>query len=231
MPLHVVPRRDRKLNRHIRGTDSVPLRRGEIVHPLGAPAEHVVLVRSGHLRLVARDERSTRTVHVVGPWEITGEEALITGSRRRYDTVAGEVSSIQRLGPGDVLSVLSKSRVTREAFLFASLEDLAFQRHLSSGSGRLTVGGRVASVLLHLAGRLGEHLGRSVRIPIRLTHEAIGDLAGAHRSSVTTVLNEWLYDQWVDDDTDRIRIDDVPALERLSGITLRNDRGMGSEAP
>jgi hypothetical protein len=67
-----------------------------------------------------------------------------------------------------------------------------------------------------------------VRIPIRLTHRSLGDLAGAHRSSVTTVLNGWLYDHWLDDDAGRIRIDDVPALERLAGITLRTHRGRAS---
>jgi CRP-like cAMP-binding protein len=30
-------------------------------------------------------------------------------------------------------------------------------------------------------------------IPIPLTHHTLGELAGVHRSTVTTLLNDWIY--------------------------------------
>jgi CRP-like cAMP-binding protein len=218
VPLRVVPSRDRKLNRHIRTLEMMFLRKGDVLHDAGEPADHVVLVRSGHLRLVRPDRAGSwaPTVEVVGPWEIMGEEALVRGVPRRYRAVAGETVALQLLDPGAVLSALGTSRVTRNAFLAASMDDVAFLHHLNSGSGRPPVAGRIASVLLRLVDRLGESVDGVWRIPVRLTHQTLADLAGAHRSTVTTILNEWLYEGWFGADADGFRLENEPALRQLA---------------
>ncbi|HZD03995.1 MAG TPA: Crp/Fnr family transcriptional regulator [Longimicrobiales bacterium] len=220
MPLRVVPVRDRKLHRQVKKAEIVPLRRGEALHRPGDAADHVVLVRRGHLRLISpgRARGGDRIVDVAGPWEITGEEALLSSSVRRYRAVAGEVSAIQRLEPDRVLSVLATSRVTRQAFHAAWLSDLALLRHLSTGSGRPDVASRLAAVLLHLAERLGQRGEHGMLIPLRLTHRTLADLAGAHRSTVTTLLNAWLYEGWLGEPEWGIRIDEPPALRALAGL-------------
>ncbi len=53
----------------------------------------------------------------------------------------------------------------------------------------------LAALLLHLAQRLGQsNCPEGPRIPIRLSHKALADLTGCHRSTVTTQLNEWMYE-------------------------------------
>jgi hypothetical protein len=42
--------------------------------------------------------------------------------------------------------------------------------------------------------RCGEPEGRRIVFSERLTHQVLADLAGAHRATVTTLLNDWLYD-------------------------------------
>lgn len=227
MPLRIVPSRDRKLNRHIRKVGISPLKKGEILYEAEAPADRVIMVGRGHLRLVTPDRAcSPRAVGVVGPWEIAGEEALLPGAVRRYRAVAGEPTTVRPLEPGPVLSALRTSQVTRDAFLAACLDDLAFQHHLNSG--RPSAAGRIASVLLHLAGRMSDPADGPRRIPVRLTHQTLADLAGTHRSTVTTILNEWLYDQWLVSDEDGFRLDDVPALLRLAEFAApTTDGGRG----
>lgn len=197
----------------------MPLRRGESLHHPGDPAGYVILVRRGHLRLICpgRARRSDRIVGIAGPWEITGEEALIPDAVRRYRAVAGEVSAVQHLDPARVRSVLATSRVTRGAFHTAWQTDLALLRHLSTGSGRPDVASRLAAVLLHLAERLGETAEQGVCIPLRLTHRTLADLVGAHRSTVTTLLNAWLYEGWLGESDRGIRIDDAKELRSLAG--------------
>ena len=33
-----------------------------------------------------------------------------------------------------------------------------------------------------------------MHLSVKLTHQVLADLAGAHRATVTTLLNDWLYD-------------------------------------
>jgi len=49
-------------------------------------------------------------------------------------------------------------------------------------------------VLLDLGERCGEPENRGVHLTQKLTHQVLADLAGAHRATVTTLLNDWLYD-------------------------------------
>lgn len=223
MPLRVVPRRDRKLNREVKAAPRVPVPRGQVLWSRGEPATSLVLVRSGHLRLVARGgaAREARTVQVVGPWEVAGEEALVEAARRRYRAVAGEASAVQWLDGRRVTSVLTTSRVTREAFLAAWLDDIEALGHLASGSGQPDAAGRLASVLLRLAARLGVGgEGAEATVPLRITHGTLADLAGLHRSTVTTQLNDWLYRGWIADGRPGFRIVEAERLRRLAGLAV-----------
>jgi len=47
---------------------------------------------------------------------------------------------------------------------------------------------------LDLGERCGEPAGRGIHLSERLTHQVLADLSGAHRATVTTLLNDWLYD-------------------------------------
>jgi hypothetical protein len=49
-------------------------------------------------------------------------------------------------------------------------------------------------VLLDVGDRCGEPDGRRIEFSERLTHQVLADLAGSHRATVTTLLNDWLYD-------------------------------------
>ena len=54
--------------------------------------------------------------------------------------------------------------------------------------------GDIVPILLDLSARCGEPAGRGVHLSVKLTHQVLADLAGAHRATVTTLLNDWLYD-------------------------------------
>lgn len=222
MPLRVVPRRDRKLNRFVKAAETRDLRRGETLWSPGEPARHLVLVRMGHLRLVdpgppARDER---TVAVAGPWELAGEGALAEGGVRHLGAVAGERSAIQLLGADDVRSVLRASPRTLASFLEALRRDLSLARTLAAGSGGPPAAARLAAVLVDLAERLGRG-GEEGEIPMRPTHRTLADLAGVHRSTVTTILNEWLYEGLLGDPGGGLRLAEPGTLRGLASSWTR----------
>jgi len=196
MPLKVIPRRDRKLHRLVKKGETRVLKRGESLFSPGDPAFELFLVRTGSLLLTHNhgglDER---VVALAGPWELAGEEGLNPGTGRRTGARAGERAQITLLDGGGVNRALRTASKTFGAFLLAKEEELALAR---ASAGPRRAGGtsqHLASLLLHLSNRLGrtEEAG-GIRIPIRLTHKVLAELSGCHRSTVTTLLNDWIYD-------------------------------------
>jgi CRP-like cAMP-binding protein len=134
-----------------------------------------------------------RTVALALPWEIFGDEALTQG-HRRYGAIAGSRCVVQPLPAPGVLQALKTARKSLDAYLEGVERELHRLRHAQGSSRGPSAGQRLAEVLLDLATRCGEPAGRGVRLTERLTHQTLADLAGAHRATVTTLLNDWIYE-------------------------------------
>lgn len=196
MPFRLNPPRDRKLFRLVKHAESIRLAKGRALYGPGDPARDVYLVRSGYVRLVLpgmeRGQRE-RTVAVAMPWEVFGDEAFTVG-HRRYGAVAGSTCEVQALPQRAVLTGLKTAKSSLDAYLKGQEQELYRLRHAQGGSNGPSAAQRLAEVLLDLGVRSGEPSGRGIRLTERLTHQVLADLAGAHRATVTTLLNDWIYD-------------------------------------
>ena len=194
MPLRVDPVRDRKLYRLIKATLARTIRKGEVLFRRGDSSGGVFLVREGYVSLrLAGSTGSDRTVAVVGTAELFGEEGMVPGALRPYTAVAGEQGSVLPLDGPAVRAILRTSQHTLTAYLEVKERDLHRVRSAIAGSPGPTARERLAGVILDLAERLGEPVGHDLRIPHWFTHRELADLAGAHRSTVTTALNDWIW--------------------------------------
>jgi CRP-like cAMP-binding protein len=196
VPFRLEPARDRKLFRLVKRAEPLKLVKGRSLYAPGDPAREVFLVRGGFIRLVlpgmARG-RSERTVGVALPWELFGDEALTEG-RRRYGAIAGATSVVYPLPKGGVLTGLKTAKSSLDAYLEGVERELHRLRHAQGGSRGPNASQRLAEVLLDLGERCGEPEGRGIHLTQRLTHQVLADLAGSHRATVTTLLNDWLYE-------------------------------------
>lgn len=196
MPFRLHPPRDRKLFRLVKQAKTVRIVKGRSLYGPGDPAGEVYLVRRGFMRLVLpgmkRGERE-RTVAVAMPWEIFGDEAF-TGGHRRYGAIAGATCEVQPLPQAAIVSGLKTAKLSLAAYLEGQQQELYRLRHAQGGSNGPDVAQRLAEVLLDLGVRAGEPTGRGIQLTERLTHQVLADLAGAHRATVTTLLNDWIYD-------------------------------------
>lgn len=198
MPFRLVPRRDRKLNRAVKSGHTLDLSRDDVIYRPGDPARDVFLVRQGHARiwLASSDhDGRPRTVEVAGPGDLLGLESVFAGPgvRRRYGASAGEATTLIVLAGEAVANAFRTSERTFVQAFRAMHEDLLAARRLGTGRGAPSTSQRIADVLLDLANRFGAEEGTGILIRLRLTHQVIADLAGAHRSTVTTQLNDWMY--------------------------------------
>lgn len=196
MPFRMVPPRDRKLHRLVKKADTVRLVKGRTLYAAGDAAREVFIVRTGFVRLVLpgmEPGRPERTVGVAVPWEMFGDEAFTEG-HRRYGAIAGSLCTLHPLPKSGVMTGLKTARGSLDAYLEGVEQELHRLRHAQGGSHGPNASQRLAEVLIDLGRRCGEPEGRGVRISQRLTHQVLADLAGAHRATVTTLLNDWLYD-------------------------------------
>ncbi len=196
MPFRLEPARDRTLHRMLKHAPAVSVAKGRPLYAPGDVADVVWIVREGYVRLVLpgmEKGQGTRTVGLALPWELFGDEALTQG-HRRYGAVAGARSVVHPLPAAKVLGALKTARKSLEAYLEGVERELHRLRHAQGGSQGPSASQRLAEVLLDLGSRCGEPAGRGVRLTERFTHQTLADLAGAHRATVTTLLNDWLYD-------------------------------------
>lgn len=195
MPLQVIPRRDRKLNALIKAATPVAYRKGGVVYQQGESSALVLLIQEGHvcLTLPRTGAERGRVVGIAGPRELLGIEAVTLGVPRRYTAIAGSGCTVIPLNGAAVFKALRASPKTLSQFLRSNDHDLAEARLISLSSG-FSSKARIADVLLDLAYRFGVDDGRRIKLDHWFTHKELADLAGAHRSTVTTAINEWIYD-------------------------------------
>jgi CRP/FNR family transcriptional regulator len=190
-----MPRRDRKLNALIKAAPPTEYRKGRILYRQGEPSELVLLVREGHvcLTLPKTGGERARVVGIAGPGELLGIEAVTLDVPRRYTAIAGSPCTVLSLNGFAVFKALRASPTTLSRYLRSADHDLAEARLISLSSG-FSSKARIADVLLDLAFRFGVDDGRRIRLDHWFTHQELADLAGAHRSTVTTAINDWIYD-------------------------------------
>lgn len=221
MPFRVVPQRDRKLNRLIREGRESSYTRGEEIYAAGAAADELFVVRAGHVRLVLPPggHGNERVAAVAGPGELFGEEALRAAEARLLGARAGEPAVTVALPGPRTLRALRTTTHTLPLLLRACARDLAGTRWSGPGSGGPPAALRLADLLLELARRLGRsegHGGEEIRIPHWFTHQELADMIGSHRSTVTTRINEWIYEGIVRDDDHALLILRPGALKKRS---------------
>jgi CRP/FNR family cyclic AMP-dependent transcriptional regulator len=196
VPFRLDPPRDRKLYRLVKKAELVRLMKGRWLYSPGDPARELWIVRSGFIRLVLpgmeRGQRE-RTVSVALPWETFGDEAFTEG-HRRYGAIAGATCVVSPLPRTGVLQGLKTAKRSLDAYLEGQERELHRLRHAQGGSHGPTAGQRLAEVLIDLGVRCGEPSGRGMELSERMTHQVLADLAGAHRATVTTLLNDWIYE-------------------------------------
>lgn len=196
MPFRLHPSRDRKLFRLVKKSEPMRLAKGRSLYAPGDEAKEVFLMGSGFVRLVLpgmERGRRERTVAIALPSELFGDEALTEG-HRRYGAVAGSTCTVHPLPKAAVLHGLKTAKSSLDAYLDGQEKELYRLRHAQGGSDGPSAAQRLAEVLLDIGARSGEPTGRGTQLSERLTHQVLADLAGAHRATVTTLLNDWIYD-------------------------------------
>lgn len=197
----------------------VGLRRGQLLHGPGHQSEIFYILLRGRLRLYKVFGRGEATLFFVKSGDLFGEGAF-RGGRGRQGTFAQAVEDSEiALMRVDAFRRLARDEPEVGFKMVQLLSDrISFYAERVADADLKDVTGRLSSLILHLAeseGLVTQEGG--YKIPIRYTHQQLGEMIGAKRVAVTRTLGELREAGVVDLERRRLHVRDVEALERIAG--------------
>ena len=192
-----------------------------VLFSAGEPGDGLYIIEAGLLKVVMESPGGEeRVISLLGPGEFAGELAMIDGLPRSASVV--------------VLRDCSYRFISKETFQKFTATHPEFYRELArvlsmrlreadqelAAATFLSGKGRLARVLLDLAGYVGEPSGSgSVTFNHKISNGDLAAMAGMARENVSRVLGEWRDRKLVSQSAHYHCIHDIAALEREMDLT------------
>lgn len=204
---------------------------GERIFRTGEPAEEAYFVRVGRVRLVIESGGTERSLRVVLPGELFGEQALIPGTPRNCTAVALVETEVVPIDAGSFEELLAGNpavgvgvvgqlvRRLREAE--SQLEVL----HLPDAQGRV-----VAALLQVAEAERAEHPQSDGTIDFSMAPLELSARAGLDVETVKRTVQQLRSGGYVRIENERVILPDVGALRELGQLLQRkHEIAVGSE--
>lgn len=204
---------------------------GSILFWPGDPVLSIYVVRRGAVRISSVSEMGkVCTFGIAGPGRILGADAYLLGSPHDSIAEAIEESEVYVIAPEVFEEVLSKD----QQFAGAVMRELAGVVHRLSDNIRdlsfLDVQERLKRKLVRLAQEYGCWDEKGVRIDLKITHEELGALVAANRTTITLCLNALRRQGYIWTDGRRLIILPPRHIEILDGLSAAVAAGEEDEA-
>ncbi|CAI7980434.1 CRP/FNR family transcriptional regulator, cyclic AMP receptor protein [Frankia sp. Hr75.2] len=188
-------------------------RRGQVVFTEGEPADTLLVIASGRLKILTKaDDGRDHVLNIAGPRETLGELNIVEAGTRSASVEALEPSTALVLERSAVWELVRERPAVAEQLIRALV---AHVRRLTGANADLVfldLPRRVAKLLLM---RMRE-AGRPV-IELGLTQTEIASLLGGSRQSVNQALREFERRAWILSEGQTITIMQVDRLRRFAG--------------
>ena len=163
--------------------------RGATIFLCGDPGESLCIIESGLVRLglTSADGREM-VLALLGPGDFFGELAILDGRPRSADAIAVEDTRLLLLQRESFLRALEARPRLAIQLLGVLSERLRRDAQILQDVVFLDVPGRLAGVLLRLAGGSDESPDAARVVPVRLSQAELASMVGTTRESV----NKWL---------------------------------------
>ncbi|WP_243753791.1 Crp/Fnr family transcriptional regulator [Labedaea rhizosphaerae] len=162
---------------------------GETLLHQGDPTDHVLVLRSGWVRVSATTTDGQAVLLALrGPGDVLGELAALHGWPRTATVRALEPVVVAQFRAPVFLEVLHRQPAVAVALLKQLSTRLRDAERARVDSATLDVAHRVAAHVLRLAEQHGEAEGRVIVVRMPLTQQDIADQIGASRRAVARAL-------------------------------------------
>ena len=171
---------------------------GAVLFRKGDAGDALYGVMTGRLRIHANavDGRDA-LLNIMGPGDVFGEIALIDGLPRTADATAIDRVELMVLQRAEFLELVRRENELSLHLLQLTCRRLRWLSDMVEDATFLSAPARLAKRLLHLAEQNGEGNDDGIRINLRLSQRAIGELAGLSRETTNKHLRNWLRLGWI----------------------------------
>jgi CRP/FNR family cyclic AMP-dependent transcriptional regulator len=188
------------------------VRRGQILFAEGDPADSLLVLASGRLRvLVSSVEGGQLVLRVIIPGDSVGEIGCLDGGPRSATVEAVQDSLLVQLSASDLLALVER----RPQLALHLLTQLASDVRRLTGAAAdlvfLDVSRRVAKLLVLEVAKAGTH-----DLELGETQGEIGDRVGGTRQSVNSALHTLERRGWLEVSSRHITIRDLEALQSFA---------------
>ena len=171
------------------------LKRGSTLFSKGDPGNSLYAVISGTVKMsVSSPDGRNAILNIVGPGEIFGEMALLTGRERSADAIANSSCELFVIDRREFIPFVKSQPTLAMKFIELLCERL---RQTSDQVEQIilqNLPGRLASALLRLTEKHKlEPQGRTIAI----TQQEISEMVGMTRESINKQLRAWAARDWV----------------------------------
>lgn len=189
------------------------LARDQVLFVAGEPSEHLFVVRSGSLRVLATSPRGDQYVlSTVGAGQTLGELSVLDGSARSADVVAAEASVLIAVPAAALNALLDRDSAAMRAFAVELAHNV---RRLTGAMGDI--------LFLDLPRRLGKLLASSAvarrdgthAVELAGSQSVIAAQLGVTRQSLNKALAGLTKRGWIEVEGREVVIHDMAALARF----------------
>ena len=201
--------------------ESFRFQRGDVIWQRGEPANHVVVVCTGTLKLSQPGEEGREViVDLIHRGQMIGEEAALPATS--YPT------TLSALAPGKAMK-LSREKLQnllrQEPELGMTLLQSSYRQNkmISTRLEEMTTGsvrGRVARLLLRLSQEVGLEDARGRFVPVPLKRGDIADMVACRVETVIRVMTEWERENMLETQREGFVLRDIPHLKQMSSDSL-----------
>jgi len=187
-------------------------RRGQVVCTTGDPADSLIVVVSGRVRLVVRSaDGGELTLTVIQPGGTLGELSIADGGPRSADAETLEDSQLQLVPREAIRDICARVPAAAQALTDAIAANLRRLTEAVSDLVFLDLPRRVAKVLL------SQPPGDDGVIRLRMNQEQLAHQAGGSRQSVNAALRGFERRGWIEVRDRAVTVKQPAALGRFAG--------------
>ena len=196
-------------------------KQGSVLYWQGDPVEHIFVVKEGAVKVssVSRDGR-IYTYDILGAGRLVGATTYLLGRDHESMAEAIDDTMVVVISPPEFERVLSNDSL----FSAIVMREQAWKTRMLSGKARdlslLDVQDRLKHTLVRLAREHGLATDRGVKINLNITHEEIGALIAANRTTITACLSNLKKEGYLWTEGRRIVIIPPNHIEILDSLNL-----------
>jgi CRP-like cAMP-binding protein len=187
----------------------------------GDAGHEVYAVVEGTLKVLSTsDEGDDVVFNLLGPGDVIGEIAMLSGAERSASVIAISRCELLVVERRELLALLRAHPESSLQLMAVLAERLRHLSQLVEDTLFLNLPVRLAKKLVAYAASHGERTPAGIRIALKLSQEEWGDLVGATRESVNKQMRAWADQGWIRIDQGHVVIRHADALEALAGAPI-----------